>query len=134
VLDEDKSDLGKMGSGFAPARMDVVQHGNDLTIRTTRIVEFADDQVTEDKLTIDGAESESVFMNSPRVTTAKLSADFRQLEVDSTVSLVWGEPGSKLIVKDTWKLGDRGDVLSIQRFSSSPFMREQNQTLVFDRR
>ena len=134
VLDEDKSDLGKMGSGFAPARMDVVQHGNDLTIRTTRTLEYGDDQVTEDTLTLDGAESKSMFMNSPRVTTAKLSADAQQLEVASTVSLVWGEPGSKLIVKDTWKLGDRGDVLSIQRFSSSPFMREQNQTLVFDRR
>jgi hypothetical protein len=54
--------------------------------------------------------------------------------VASTVSLVWGEPGSKLIVKDTWTLGDRGAVLSIQRFSSSPFMGEQNQTLVFDKR
>ena len=85
MLNEEKSTLGRMGAGFAPARLDVVQHGNDLTIRTTRILEYADDQVTEEKLTLDGAESKSVFMNSPRVTTARLSADGRQLVMDSTV-------------------------------------------------
>jgi hypothetical protein len=122
-----------MGAGFAPARLDVVQHDNDLTIRTTRILEYADDQVTEEKLTLDGAESNSVFMNSPRVTTARMSADGRQLEMHSTVSLVWGPPGSKLTVMDIWKLSDHGDELSIQR-SSTSFMGQQNSTLVFARR
>jgi mannan endo-1,4-beta-mannosidase len=133
VLDEEKSALGRMGAGFAPARLDVVQHGNDLTIRTTCILEYADDQVTEEKLTLDGAESKSQFMNSPRVTTARISADGRQLKVDSTVSLVWGPPGSKMTVTDIWQLDAHGDALSIQR-STTSFMGQQNMTLVFDRR
>jgi hypothetical protein len=133
VLNEEKSTLGKMGVGLAPARLEVVQHGNDLTIRTTRVLEYADDQVTEEKLTLDGAESKSVFMNSPRVTTARLSADGRQLKTDSTVSLVWGPPGSKMTVTDIWQLGAHGDELSIQR-SSASFMGQQNMTLVFARR
>jgi len=133
ALNEGKSAWGGMGAAFAPARLDVLQHGNDLTIRTTRIVEFADDQVTEEKLTLDGAESRSVFMNSPRVTTARMSADGRQLVVESTVSLVWGPPGSKLAMKDAWSLGEHGDVLTIQR-STRSFMGDQNITMVFDRR
>ena len=133
VLNEEKSTLGKMGAGLAPARLEVVQHGNDLTIRTTRVLEYADDQVTEEKLTLDGAESKSQFMNSPRVTTARLSADGRQLKTDSTVSLVWGPPGSKMTVTDIWQLGAHGDELSIQR-SSASFMGQQNMTLVFARR
>ena len=133
VLNEEKSTLGKMGVGFAPARLEVTQHGNDLTIRTTRVFEYADDQVTEEKLTLDGAESKSVFINSPRVTTARLSADGRQLKMDSTVSLVWGPPGSKMTVTDLWQLGAHGDELSIQR-SSASFLGQQNMTLVFDRR
>jgi hypothetical protein len=133
ALNEGKSAWGGMGAAFAPARLDVVQHGNDLTIRTTRIVEYADDQVTEEKLTLDGAESRSVFMNSPRVTTARMSADGRQLVVESTVSLVWGPPGSKLAMKDAWSLGEHGDVLTIQR-STRSFMGDQNITMVFDRR
>jgi hypothetical protein len=122
-----------MGAGFAPARLDVVERGEDLTIRTTRIVEYADDQVTEEKLTLDGTESKSEFMNSPRVTTARPSADGTQLAMDSTIALVWGPPGSKMVVKDTWKLSDGGDILTIQRSTKSP-MGEQTTTLVFDRR
>jgi mannan endo-1,4-beta-mannosidase len=133
VLNEEKSTLGRMGAGFAPARLDVVERGNDLTIRTTRILEYADDQMTEEKLTLDGAESTSVFMNSPRVTTARISADGQQLEMHSTVSLVWGPPGSKLTVTDIWKLSDHGGGLSIQR-STTSFMGQANTTLVFDRR
>ncbi len=133
VLDETRSALGGMGASFSPARLDVIQHGNELTIRTTRILEYADDQVTEEKLTLDGAESQSVFMNSPRVTTARLSADGRQLNLDSTVSLAWGPPGAKMTVKDTWSLSEGGDVLTIQR-SANSFLGQQNTTLVFERR
>jgi mannan endo-1,4-beta-mannosidase len=133
VLNEGRSVLGRMGAGFASARLDVVQHGNELTVRTTRILEYADDQVSEEKLTLDGAESKSVFMNSPRVTTAHLSADGKQLTMDSTVILVWGPPGSKLTVKDIWELSGGGDVLSIRR-STNSFMGSQEATLAFDRR
>jgi mannan endo-1,4-beta-mannosidase len=133
VLDEDKSTLGRMGARLAPARLDVVQHGNDLTIRTTRIVEYADDQVTEEKLTLDGAESKSIFMKSPCVTTARMSADGEQLLMESTILLAWGPPGSKMTMKDTWKLSSGGSVLSIQR-SASSFRGQQELTLVFDRR
>jgi hypothetical protein len=122
-----------MGSAFAPARLGVVHNGNDLTIRTTRILEYADDQVAEEKLTLDGAESQSVFMNSPRVTTARRSADDQQLEMHSTVSRVWGLPGSKITVVDIWKLRDHGDEHSIQRSTTSPGG-QQDMTLVFDRR
>ena len=133
VLDEGKSVWGRMGAAFAPARLEVVQHGNDLTIRTTRILEYADDQTTEEKLTLDGAESKSVFMNSPRLTTARMSADGRQLVMESTVSLVWGPPGSKLVMKDTWSLGEHGDIATIQRFTSS-FLGEDNVTMVYEKR
>jgi len=133
ALDEDRSVLGPMGAAFAPARLDVIQQGNDLTVRTTRILEYADDQVTEEKLTLDGAESKSTFMNSPRVTTARMSADDAHLEMNSTISLNWGPPGTKLIVKDTWSLDGHGDLLTIQR-STSGFRGEQKLILVFDRR
>jgi hypothetical protein len=133
ALDEDRSALGPMGAGFAPARIEVVQQGNDLTIRTTRILEYADDQVTEEKLTLDGAESKTTFMNSPRVTTARMSADGSSLEMNSTISLVWGPPGTKLVVKDAWSLSGHGDFLTVHR-TTSGFRGEQKLVLVFARR
>jgi len=132
VLDEDKSALGTMGAAFAPARLEVLQQGNDLSIRTTRIVEYADNQVTEEKLTLDGAESKSEFMNSPRVTTARLAAGGQELRLDSTILPVWA-PGSKMTVQDSWTLSEGGDVLTIQRATASS-MGSQKLMLVFDRR
>lgn len=75
VLNEEKSTFGRMGASAAPARLDVSHHGLALTIKTTRIVEYADDKVTEEKYSLDGTETKSEFMNSPRLTTTRLSAD-----------------------------------------------------------
>jgi hypothetical protein len=133
VLDEEKSDFGRMGAGFAPARLDVVQKGNELSIKTTRIVESADDQVTEERLTLDGAESKSEFMNSPRVTTARLSEAGDSVQIESTVAFAWSPAGSKMTTKDTWKLLDDGRLLSVQRFIHG-LRGDQNVILVFDRR
>ena len=133
VLNEAKSMLGRMGAGSAPARLEVVHRGMSLTILTTRIVEFADDQVTEEKLTLDGAESKSEFMNSPRVTTARISEAGDRLTMESVTSFTWGPAGSKMTMQDTWQLLDGGNTLSIQRSVSSP-RGEQSLSLVFDRR
>ena len=133
VLNEGRSVFGRMGAGMAPARLEVVHRGNDLKVRTTRIVEYADDQVTEEKLTLDGAEAKSEFMGSPRVTAARRSEDGTGLVLDSTVALVWGPPNTKLTLKDHWELLEGGQVLSVQTDAKSS-MGEQHTTLVFDRR
>jgi mannan endo-1,4-beta-mannosidase len=133
VLDEEKSDLGPMGAASAPARMDVLQGGNGLSIRTTRVVEYADDQVTEEKLTFDGVASQSEFMDSPRVTTARLAEGGDQVVVESVVSITRSTPGAKWTTKDTWKLLAGGQVLSIQRSVSSA-RGVQNMNLIFDKR
>jgi len=132
VLDEEKSDFGKAGSGMAPASLEVLQEGNDLSVKTTRVVEYGDDQVSSEKMLLDGSESHSEFMNSPRVVTAQVSPDGGRIVVDSTVSLTWGQPGAKIVSKDTWELIDAGTELSIHRVGTS--MRgSQDTTMVFDK-
>ncbi len=133
ALNEDASDFGKGGAGFAPVRLDVVQQGNDLTIRSTRIVEFADDEVSEEELTLDGAEARSEFLHAPRVTTARLSPDRQQLEIESVISFAGGAPGNKVTQKDGWSLSRGGDRLTIRR-ASAGLRGDQAMTLVYDRR
>jgi mannan endo-1,4-beta-mannosidase len=130
VLDEQKSDLGRMGAAMAPARLEVAEHGSDLSIKTTRVVEYADDQVTEEKMTLDGSETKSEFMSSPRVTTAVLADGGNEVVIDSVVTFTFGAPGAKMTSKDTWTLLDGGRTLSIQRHVSST-RGEQNMTMVF---
>ncbi len=47
VINEEQSNFGRMGAAFAPAKLDVVHQGNALTIRSTRILEYKDDETTE---------------------------------------------------------------------------------------
>jgi mannan endo-1,4-beta-mannosidase len=130
VLDEDRSDFGRMGAGMAPARLEVAQQGNELVVKTTRVVEYGDDQVTEEKLALDGTPSNSTFMNSPRVSTAHLSPAGDQIVVDSVVTVTWGPPGTKFTSTDTWSLRDGGKTLSIQRHALSS-RGEQNTSMIF---
>jgi hypothetical protein len=135
VLNEDLSTFGPMGAGFSPARLVVTHEGNALTVQTTTIRESQDDDVTEVKYTLDGTESKSQFMRSPRTTIARLSDDRSAIKMDSTTSLVWGPPGFKMKSTEEWTLLDRGDRLSIHSVSDSfrgPGKVEQ--TLIFDRR
>jgi mannan endo-1,4-beta-mannosidase len=130
VLDEDRSDFGKMGAGMAPARLEVSQEGNQLAVKTTRVVEYGDDQVSEEKLLLDGTPSNSTFMNSPRVSTAHMSPSGDQIVVDSVVTVTWAAPGAKFTSTDTWTLRNGGKTLAIQRHALSP-RGEQNTTMIF---
>jgi mannan endo-1,4-beta-mannosidase len=132
VFDEDKSEMGKIGAAFAPARIDVTQDGNNLVIRTTSIVEYGDDRTIEDRLTLDGPEAKSEFMGSPRLETAHHTPDGAGLELDSTMSPVWA-PGTTMKTKETWSLSGGGNELRLHRHTTSS-RGEQDSTLVFDRR
>lgn len=133
VLNEEKSVFGRMGASFAPARLEIGQNGNALNMKATRIVEYEDDHVTEEKFTLDGIETKSEFMNSPRVTKVHRSEDGTTVIMDSVVAVTWGPPNSKLTMQDTWQLRENGNALLIETLAHSP-MGEQRTALYFDRR
>jgi mannan endo-1,4-beta-mannosidase len=122
------SDFGRMGAGFAPARLDVARKGDRFSIRTTRIAESTDDQITEETVMLDGSPSKSEFMGMPRVTTARLSEAGDVLHVLSEFT---GGRG-KVTSADTWSLLDHGRRLAIQRASKSS-MGDATIMLIFDR-
>jgi mannan endo-1,4-beta-mannosidase len=129
VLDNPKSDLGR-AAAMAPSHLEVAQHGSELSVKTSRVVEYADDQVTDERFVLDGSESKSEFMNSPRVTKAQLSAAGDTITFDSVVTFTWGAPGSKMTSKEIWTLVDGGNELSIKRHVSSS-RGEQDMTMIF---
>lgn len=133
VLDEERSDFGKMGASMAASRLELSQHGSELLVRSARVVEYADDQVTEEKVELDGSESKSEFMNSPRTSTARLSPSGDAILQDSVTLITWGPPGAKMTVSEKWTLEEGGGRLRIQRRVSSP-RGDQAVSLVYDRR
>jgi mannan endo-1,4-beta-mannosidase len=133
VLDEDRSELGRMGAGGAPSKLEVTQRAGTLSVKTTRIMEYADDQVTEQNLALDGSQATSTFMNSPMVTTARLSDGGQEILLTSKVTVGWTTPPSVMTIGDRWSLSDRGSRLTIQRAADSS-RGHQDVTLVFESR
>lgn len=133
VFNEDESALDAMGAANLPSAMEVRQSGLELTIRRTFIVEYADDRITDEKLTLDGAENKSEYWNSPRITTAGWSAEGDTVVIASKVTFSRGGRTSEMITREAWSLGKNGRVLSIRQSSSSSFGK-RDITLVFEKK
>ena len=131
-FNEDESVLDDMGAGNLPSRMEIRQSETDLTIRRSFIVEYADDRITDEKLTLDGRENKSEFFNSPRITTANWSEKGDTLVIESKVRFNRGGQTSEMTTREVWSLGKKGRVLSIQQ-SSNSFFGRRNITMVFER-
>lgn len=132
IFDEEESILDRWGVSFLPYKMEIIQKENDLTIQNTFIVEYADDRVIEQKLTLDGKECMSEFQNSPRIMTAHWSENGDTLIIESKVKFNRGGQTTVMIINEAWTLLQGGRILSIKQFSTS-FWGERNITLIFDK-
>ncbi|MFC1569269.1 glycosyl hydrolase [bacterium] len=118
AFNEDKSILNQWGVGRLPYKMGITQTENELAIQKTFIVEWGDDRVTEENLTLDGTEMKSEMWNSPRIMTAKWTENGDSLIIESKITFNWGGQASEMILNETWTLQE-DDVISITQFSSS---------------
>jgi len=132
TFDEEKSVLDNMGVSSLPFKLGIIQKDNDLIIQRTIVLEYADDKITEEKLTVDGKENKSEFWNSPRFITANWSEKGDTLILKSKVVFNRGGQTSEMVVNEAWYLQEQGSVLAIRQFSSS-FWGERKITLIFDR-
>jgi hypothetical protein len=132
IFNEGKSSPDNMGAASLPYKLNVSQNDSTIKIKISTLLEFADDKVTEEALTLDGKECKSEIMNSPRIMTAKWSGYLDELLIDSKVTLNWGNKPSEMIVNETWKLLFGGNCLSIKQHSKS-FWGERNIVMVFDK-
>lgn len=133
IFNEEKSVLDNWVVSFLPYKLKITQKENDLTIQSTYILEYADDRITEEKLTLDGKECELEFMNLPRIKTANWSENEDTLIIESKVTFNRGGQTSEMVVKEAWSLQEQGNILSIKQFSTS-FWGKRDITLIFDKR
>ncbi len=131
VFNEEKSSLDNNGASNLPCMLEIEQNKNELIIKRTHIVEFADNTITEEIFPLDGSEIHSEFRNSPKVTTVTLSEKRDTLYIDSKVTFTWDNRTSETITREIWTLEERGKVLSIHQYSNS-FWSERNIILKFD--
>lgn len=132
IFNEEESILDNFGASSIPYKLNIIQKGNDITIKRTRILEFAEDEVTEETMTLDGKEYKSELWNSPRVTTANWSKDGKTLIIESKVTFNMGGRKSEMVTKEVWSLMEYGEILSIEQISTS-FWGKRKITIIFDR-
>ena len=132
IFNEEKSILGRRGAGSAPYKMKINQNGNRLIIQKTMIVEWGDNRVTTDTLSLDGSEHHGEMWNSPMITTAVWSVEGDTLNINSKVTFNWGDRPSEMVNKENWTLNENNKILSVDQFSRS-FRGEDRTILIYDK-
>jgi mannan endo-1,4-beta-mannosidase len=132
VINEDKSVLDNWGVGNLPYTLNITQQENKLSIRKSYILEYADNRVEEEELSLDGQEHISEMWDSPQIKTAKWSIQQDTLLITSKVTVNRGDRTAEMSSKESWYLQDRGKVLMIKQ-SSSSFWGKRNIIMVYDK-
>jgi mannan endo-1,4-beta-mannosidase len=113
-LNENESDASR-GMGGRPYKMIVTQKDENLSVKSFSLVEWADDEITEQTLTLDGKDNRSAgFMNSPRIQNAGWSPERDSLAITSRVTMKFGDkPPVEMKSKEIWTLQKRDKKLLI---------------------
>ena len=132
IFCEEKSILETMGASGIPFEMRIIQNENEVSIQKYFILEYADDKITNERLTFDGKESKSELWNSPKIMKTKWSDTNDTMHIDSKVIFNTGGKISEMVINETWNLNIKGSLLEIKQFSNSSWGK-RNVTLVFER-
>jgi len=132
IFNEEKSKLDNFGAGSLPFKIIISKNGNEFNIQKTFILEFEDDKITDEKISLEGKETKSEMLNSPRIMKARWSDKGDTLIVESKVLLNRGGNNSEMIFNENWKLMNGGSTLSVKQYSKS-FWGERRLTVVYDK-
>lgn len=133
IFNEEKSVLDNFGAGNIPYQLNITHKEDKLSIKRIFIVEWGDNRVTEEEMTIGGGETITEFRNVPRVTTVKWSEDGDKLIISSKVTFSRGDRSFEMVTNEVWNLQERRKVLLIEQ-SSTSFRGERKVTMVYDKR
>lgn len=132
-LNEQKSELGQFGARAARKIKVESLDAAAISYERTTVNQQGEEVVRKEKLTFDGKETESVvFGNSKRKATAKWSADGQSMVIDALLLFDRDGQVTEIKSKETWKLAENGQVLSIESSSSSSFG-DNSMKLAYDK-
>jgi mannan endo-1,4-beta-mannosidase len=132
LFNEEKSVLDNWGVSAIPDNLIITQPENELNIQKKFILEYAEDRITDEKLSLDGKESRSEMWNSPRIMTAKWSEKGDSLSIDSKVQFGRGGQSFEMTVNEVWSLQEQGKILVIKQ-SSTSFRGTRKISMFYDR-
>ncbi len=133
IFNEENSVLDNMGVNSLPYRLKITQKENVLAIQKAYVLEYTDDLVTDENMTLDGKESMSEMWDSPKTMKATWSKNCDTLIIESKVILKRGGLTYNVADNESWSLQKLGTVLSIKQYSNS-FWGERNIIMIYDKK
>ena len=133
IFNEENSVLDNMGVSSLPYKLKIIQKENVLAIQKAYVLEYTDDMVTDENMTLDGKESMSEMQDSPKTMKATWSHDCDTLIIESKVILKRGGQTYNVVAKESWSLQKHGTALSIKQYSNS-FRGERNIIMIYDKK
>ena len=131
-LNESKSEMGQFGRGAAKKIKVESLDAQGISYERTITNQAGEEVVRKEKLTFDGKEVESTggFGNAKTKSKATITDDAMTINAVS----VFDRDGQTMEIKrkETWKLSDGGNVLTIESNSSSSFG-ENTMKLVYEK-
>lgn len=106
------------GPVSTPYKLNVIQKRDELVVRSSTVVEWADDEVTELALPLDGSDVESsAFGGATRIQNASWTPEKDSLTIASSVTFTFGGQTREMKSEEVWTLKRRGKKLSIMQTS-----------------
>lgn len=116
--DCESSSSGGRGMTGAPYKIVILQNDNTLKIKSFSVSEWSDDDVSEQSLTLDGQDNNSLaFINSPRVQNAIWTEEKDTLTIASRISMNFNNNKTEIKSKEVWTIQKRGNKLIIVQTS-----------------
>jgi mRNA-degrading endonuclease HigB of HigAB toxin-antitoxin module len=133
IFNEENSVLDNIGVSSLPYNLKIIQKENELIIQKTYVLEYTDDMVTNENLTLDGKKCTSEMWDSPKTMKATWSKYCDTLIIESKVILNRGGQTYDVVANESWSLQKHRAVLSIKQYSNS-FWGERNITMIYDKK
>lgn len=133
IFKEEKSDVGKNGTGNIPREIIIDQDGDLLHVKKQVDTEWGDEQTTNEDILLDGSETKSEFFNSPRTSKASWDGDSKTVKINSVVKFNRGGQITEMKSSEVWSLQEEGKVLKIVQTSTGFRGGENTVSLVFEK-
>jgi mannan endo-1,4-beta-mannosidase len=116
MFNECQSNVQASGPAGTPYKLNVIQGRNDIRINASTVVEWSDDEVSDQTLPFDGSTVESVLPeNTKRSQNAIWSVEKDSLTIRTTVYLKFGDRMAEVKSKEIWTLKNRGKKLVLDQ-------------------
>jgi mannan endo-1,4-beta-mannosidase len=133
IFKEEKSDVGKNGTGNIPREIVVDQDGDLLHVKKVLNQEWGEDQTTIENIALDGSEMKSVIVNSPRISTANWDEDSKSVKISTTMKFTRAGQTTERKSSEEWSLQEGNKVLKVVQTSSSFRGGETTVSLVYEK-